>query len=148
MRVILLKDVSGQGKKGDVKNVSNGFAANFLFPKFLARPATESAISELQGQKNKIISQQNKKNNEAEKIIGAISGKSINILSKASIKGTLFKGISAEDIVKEARKQLKACLPVQSIKISEHLKSTGIFTIAVELNGFNTNLTVIIKAHE
>ena len=82
MKVILLEDVRKKGKKGDIINVSDGYAQNFLFPKNLAKEATAQALSELQSKKASEIYEEGLKKEEAEKIFSIINEKIITIKVK------------------------------------------------------------------
>lgn len=134
MQVILLKDVSGFGKKGEVKNCADGYAINFLFPNRLAVAATAIEIAKLKNNKEQEIVKKDKIISASLKLLNLIANKTVVINVKTSAKGTLFKAINENDLAAEIKKQLGQQIPASAIKIDEHLKSLGLFEVAVELD--------------
>ncbi|GKZ03174.1 hypothetical protein ANS014_16080 [Paraclostridium bifermentans] len=105
MKVILLKDIKGTGKKGDVKEVSDGYARNFLFPKKLAVQAGNTELKEL---KEKQTSQQIKEQKEYEAAVELgkkMEEMNITIYSKAGDGGRLFGSITSKDIAAQIKKR-------------------------------------------
>ena len=105
MKVILLKDVKGTGKKGEVKEVSDGYARNFLLPKKVAVIADNTAMKEL-NEKNKSIENKAQKEYEAAVELGKkMEEMNIVIYSKAGDGGRLFGSITSKDIAEQLKKQ-------------------------------------------
>src|SRR6185503_17278542 len=99
MRVIFLQDVPRVGKRHDVKEISDGYATNFLFPRKLAEPATPKAVSELEKRKKNIEIEREVQENMLLKNLEEIKGKSITIKAKADEKGHLFAQIHKKEII-------------------------------------------------
>ncbi len=106
MEVILLKDVKGTGKKGEVKNVSDGYANNFLLKKGLAKEATAGAKQELNMKKKAQKREEQEILEAAEKDKETIENGSIEIKEKAADDGRLFGSVTTKQIAKELEKQL------------------------------------------
>ena len=107
MKVILTQDVKGQGKKGDVKNVSDGYANNFLLKKGLAVPATNDNMNIL---KNKNASEEHKRQVEldnAKALKEQIEGKQVVIATKGGEGGKLFGSVTSMDIAQKVKSDLK-----------------------------------------
>lgn len=98
MQVILLSDVRGSGKKGDIVNVSDGYAKNFLFPKNLAKDATKRAVKELNDAKESLEYKNELKKAEAEEIKKHINEKTVKIVRKGGEDGKLFGAVTTKDI--------------------------------------------------
>ncbi|MFC1622502.1 50S ribosomal protein L9, partial [Patescibacteria group bacterium] len=99
MKVILLQNVKSLGKTGEIKNVADGYASNFLFPNKLAQPASQEKIQSIQNKKNKETKVHKQEEKELNKIINKISGQKITIQKQASDKGKLFAAISLDEIL-------------------------------------------------
>ena len=129
MKVILLQDVRGVGKRGDIKNVADGHAMNFLIPKGLARLADKEAVAEISQKKDE-------KTKEAERIIKeyqtlkvALEGKTITITKKADEKGSLYAAVGTKEIITALKKQkiqLPATLSESLIQFPKPIKNLGI----------------------
>lgn len=144
MKIILLQDVKSLGKKGEVKDVAEGYARNFLFPKGLAGVATSDAIKnvETKQQKEKIQKEEEKKKNAV--LLSEIKNKKI-IIQAPEKKGKLFGSVTAKDISKEFKKQNLNVLPT-SIIIKETIKKIGEHEIGIKLaQGFEAKIVIEIK---
>ena len=97
MKVILNQDVKGQGKKGDLIEVSDGYARNFLLPKKLAKEATKENINVMKGQQESREYRQQKELEEAQAIADKISAISVKMKAKAGENGKLFGSITSKD---------------------------------------------------
>lgn len=147
MQVILLKDVKGFGKRGEIKTAADGFAMNFLFRQGLAIPATANAVVSLKSAQAKVVEVKNKEQENAEKLIKSLNNKTVLIEAKASDKGTLFKAVLAKDIVEAVKIQLNIQIPEKAIKLEDALKAVGAHAVGIELLNYKTNLTINIKPH-
>lgn len=134
MKVILLKDVKGQGKKGEVKEVSEGYAANFLFKQQLAKPATDSNMKVLDLQKQ---SEQKKK--DQEKADAAAVGKkmeemTIKIIGKSGEGGKLFGSITSKQIAEELQKQFGIKVDKRKLQLDDPIRTLGVTQVPVKLH--------------
>jgi len=143
MKIVLLSDVKNIGKLGDIKEVADGFARNFLFPKKLAEMATDAAIKKVEIEKQK-QNETAKKNLEAtQELASQLDGKEITISAKAK-DGKLFGSITAKNIVKELKKE-KFDIKENSI-ILEPIKELGEYDLKIELeHGIEVSLKLIVK---
>jgi large subunit ribosomal protein L9 len=122
MQIILLQDVKNIGKKGEIKNVSDGFARNFLLNKKLAAIANPTAITQIKIEEEKNKKQQLAKMQEIKKLAADLDGKRIIIKARAK-KGKLFGSITAKDIAAEIKKT-GINISEKSIQF-EHIKELG-----------------------
>ena len=125
MKVIFLKDVRGVGQHGDIKNVTDGYAGNFLFPHGFAEPATEEKIKQLEAGKLEREAELQKQEEAIEKNINALRGKIVKLSARATEKGGLFKSITSQDIIHALKEQHSIELPESSIILPQPIKTVG-----------------------
>jgi large subunit ribosomal protein L9 len=146
MKVILLADVRGTGRKFEIKKVSDGYAMNFLFPKKLAEPATPQRIKEVE-QMHQAHSTEVKVQDELlKKSLGALKDAVVEITEKTNEKGHLFKGVTEAQIVEVVKTQTHITLPETAIKLERPIKEIGDFTIPVEVAGKTSSFTLKVTA--
>lgn len=146
MKVILLQDVKGTGKKGELKEVSDGYARNFLLPKNLAKKATAQAMSELKNaEESKAFKiEEDKKKANAEK--AKLEGKSINIKAKAGQGGRLFGSVTAKEISAELKKQFGINIDKRKISLDVDIKAFGTYNAEVKLyTGIVAKVKVVVS---
>ena len=132
MKVILLKDVKGQGKKGDIINVSDGYARNFLFPKQLAIEPTKTALNELKGQQDAKSYREQKEFDEATSVADRISKVTVSVSAKAGENGKLFGAVTTSEIVDKLKMEHHIVVDKKKIVLSEPIKTTGEFSLPVK----------------
>lgn len=146
MKVILLEDVKSLGKKGEVVNVSDGYARNFIFKKNLGLEATPKALNDLKLQKQndeKIAAENLEK---AKALAGELSGKSVTLSIKAGSDGRVFGSVSTKEISAAAKEQLGYDLDKKKMHLPEPIKNVGSFTVPIKLHPKVTaELKVIVK---
>ena len=146
MKVILLEDVKSLGKKGEVVNVSDGYARNFIFKKNLGLEATPKALNDLKLQKQndeKIAAENLEK---AKVLAGELSGKSVTLSIKAGSDVRAFGSVSTKEISAAAKEQLGYDLDKKKMHLAEPIKNVGSFTVPVKLHPKVTaELKVIVK---
>ncbi len=134
MKVIFLKDVPGSGLQGEIKEVADGYAINYLIPKDLAVPATEQSIDRLKSQKKA----EEKKKAEIEADLAeqskALNGKKITLKVKAGTKGKLYGSVTSNDIATELKNAHGIELDKRKIELSEPLHELGTFNVIVKLS--------------
>ena len=140
MKVVLLADVKGSGKKGELVNVSDGYARNFLFPKKLAKEANAQALNEL---KNAEESKAFKIKQETEASADKINGKSVSILAKAGQGGKLFGSVTAKEIAEAIKKQYGVDVDKRKIDTKGDMKAFGTYECEVKLY---SGITATVKA--
>ena len=145
MKVILKADVKGQGKAGQIVNVSDGYARNFLFPKGLAVEANASAMSELNS-KNAAAAHHIEEEKQAARATAAkIEGKTVVIKAKAGAGGKLFGSVTAKEVAEEVKKQLGVEIDRRKLSMND-IKSFGDFPAETKLyNGITAKLTVKVN---
>jgi len=134
MKVIFLKDVKGQGKKGQVKEVSEGYATNFLLPRGLVRPATEGNVKTLE---NQAAAEQRRKDNEKEE--AKQLGKKLDELTlvmkaKAGEGGRLFGAITSKQIAETLAATQGISIDKRKIELGEPIRHMGLFQVSVKLH--------------
>ena len=107
MKVILLADVKGQGKKGELCNVSEGYARNFLFPKKLATVADNTALNELKNREEAAAHHKQEEINKAKETAALLEGKTVTVKAKAGQGGKLFGSVTSKEIAMEIENSLK-----------------------------------------
>lgn len=132
MKIILLKEVQGFGHVGETKEVSDGYARNFLIPKGLAAMATKHTLKVVGDQKAKKVRQAQKSARSKELLAKKINKKTFEIKAKADEKGTLYAGIDKKLLAEELRKQ-GVELETSEIKLKENIKKIGDYEIDIIL---------------
>ena len=122
MKVIFLQDVKNVGKKFDVKNVSDGYARNFLFPQGLAKIATEETVKNLEAQKAATVKEEEKVKNELIALSKVLENKEFEFKVKTGEKGEVFGSVTKNDIEKSisAQEDIEALLDKPIKKLGEH----------------------------
>ncbi|MDE6091528.1 MAG: 50S ribosomal protein L9 [Ruminococcus sp.] len=143
MKVIFLKDVKGSGKKGEVKNVADGYARNMLIPKGFAIEANSKNMAELAGQQSsaqhKIDLEIQAAKNAAEKI----RDKKVNIKAKAGSNGKLFGSVTAGNVSDAINEQLGVKVDKKKITLSSDIKNFGSYNAVIKLyNGISEKIDV------
>ncbi len=131
MKVIFLKDVPKVGRKHEIKEVSDGYAQNFLLPRGFAKRATketeQALVAERERDSAKIKAQEEALLSQLSKL----EESPIEIKGKANNKGHLFAGIHKEQIAEEVLKKLNITIPVDALMLDEPLKATGEHSIVM-----------------
>ncbi|WP_338586916.1 50S ribosomal protein L9 [Clostridium baratii] len=144
MKVILLKDVKKLGKAGDVINASDGYARNFLFPKGLAKEATDNNMHILNNQKENERKKKLAELEAAQKLASELKGKEIKITVKTGDNGKLFGAITSKDVAKKIKELYKVEIDKKKI-VMETIKVAGGYEIEVKLYPeVSTKMKVII----
>ena len=106
MKVVLLQDVKSIGKKDQIVNVSDGYARNFLFPRKLAKEATQGAVNDVMIKESAKAHHKQEEINAAKEVKAKIDGKVIAIKAKAGKEGKLFGAVTSKDVAEQIKKQL------------------------------------------
>ncbi len=143
MKVVLLQDVKGSGKKGELVNVSDGYGRNYLLPRGLAKEANAQAMNELKNaadSKQFKIDTQIKEANEAK---AKLEKKTIVIHAKSGKEGKLFGSITAKEISNEIKQRYNIVVDKRKISITGEIKQYGTFDAQVKLyNGITADIYV------
>ncbi len=134
MKVILLKDVKGTGKKGEMKEVSDGYARNFLLPKKMAIVADNTAVKEL-NEKNKAAENKAQKEYEAAVELGKkMEEMNIVMYSKAGDGGRLFGSITSKDIAEQLKKQHGIVVDKRKVLLNEPIRVLGSTNVEIKIH--------------
>lgn len=132
MKVVLLKDLKGKGKKGDVINTSDGYALNFLIPQGIAKAGTSSNLNEANQAKEAKMYHDEQNRLKAIELKKVIENATVNIQVKCGANGKVFGSVTNKEIADELE---KLNIDVDKKKIeTEALKATGLYTIKVRLH--------------
>lgn len=146
MKVILQKDVKNIGKIGDVKEVADGYARNFLLPQKLAISASQDSLTQLNKEKKEKNQKQQKEYDKAKELFDSINGKTIEIYSKANEQGHLFASIKQKDIAFELAKNNLHIIKDQII-INNPIKTIGEYEAEIKFKNIgNAKIKIIVKA--
>ena len=143
MKVVLLADVKGSGKKGELVNVSDGYARNFLFPKKLAKEANAQALNELKNAEESKALKIKQETEAAQASADKINGKSVSILAKAGQGGKLFGSVTAKEIAEAIKKQYGVDVDKRKIDTKGDMKAFGTYECEVKLY---SGITATVKA--
>ncbi len=144
MKVILLADVKGQGKKGDVINASDGYARNFLFPKKLAAEADAQIMNDLKNKEEARLHKLELEKAAAKADAEKLSKLTVKIVQSGS-EGRLYGAVTAKDIAEELAKTHKITVDKRKFVISEPIKAYGTYKIECKLyTGISATVTVSV----
>lgn len=145
MQVLLTQNVAGIGRKGEVKNVKEGYYKNFLFPRKLATMATEGKIQEAAKLRENEVVRKDRLIEEAKEVAKKIDGVTLVIKSKSQ-GDKLYGSIAEKDIIDALKEKAKVELEKSHINLSEHLKVVGSYEIPVHIaDGADAKIIVEIK---
>ncbi len=147
MKVILLENIKSLGNKGDIKNVSNGYAMNFLLLKNKAVLATLDNISKQKDNYEKVYNKVEKQKDNYEKIFKVLNNITISFIGKVSEKEHLFQAIHIKDVINYVKNNFNLDLNEKWFKGNISLKILGKFPISLKLPNKNTiNMFIEIKS--
>ena len=133
MKVILLQDIKGVGKKDEVINASDGYARNFLFPKKMALEANAGNMSNLKAKQESKEFRREQEKEEAMKIAKKMKGIILKIKVRAGENGKIFGGVTAKEISENLKEQYNIDVDKKKIELKETIKSIGDMTVTVKL---------------
>jgi len=146
MKIILIKDVRGTGKRGDVKDVADGFARNFLLKNGLAKSATAQTLLEKELHEQKVKNEMERELKKNQTTAGKLDGQQIDITATMNEAGALYAAMSADVVAREIKKQLGIVVRSEQIKIDAPIKKGGDHRIRVEFgHGLEAEVTITIS---
>lgn len=145
MKVIFLKDVQNVGRKYDIKNVADGYALNMLIPRKLAEIATPHAIKKIEEMKNNDLTQKRIQEELLQKNLEVINSLTITIKGKANEKGSLFAGITKENLVAEILKTSRLNIGPEIIVLPKPVKEVGSHKITVQAGNKKAEFTLVVE---
>ena len=145
MKVILQKDIRGKGKKGQIIEVAEGYARNFLLPKGDAIPATADAMNTMRLQEKAKAKADAEAKAAAQAIAEQLKGIQVKIPCKGGEGGKLFGSVTAKEIAEGIEKQLGVTLEKRKVVLKDDIKAFGSYTIEVKIyNGVSANVFVVV----
>jgi len=133
MKVVLLQDVKGQGKKGELVNVSDGYARNFLFPRKLAEEATADTLNSIKLRDEAAKRRLEQERAAAKELAGKLEGMPVKLFLKAGAGGKLFGSVTAKEIAEGLKKQYNVEIDHRKIVLDSAIKTFGTFETKVKL---------------
>ena len=145
MKVVLTQEVKGLGQAGQIKEVADGYARNYLLPKGLATVATPGAIKEVEQQQAAEKKRQDKLDEEMRSVGNKLDGTSITVRAKVGEGGKLYGSITSQDVADALESQASQTVDKRKIDIEEPIRHVGSYKVPVKLSKNVTasvNLTV------
>lgn len=133
MKVILLSDVKGTGKKGEMHEVSDGYARNFLLPRKLAQPATTQAVGEMKAKQESKAYHDEMDRKAAQELADQLSKLKIQVHAKAGSAGRLFGAVTTREIAEAISAQIGTEIDKKKVSIGSDIKAYGEYEAAVKL---------------
>ena len=133
MKVVLLADVKGQGKKNDVVEVSDGYARNFLFPRKLAKEASNAILNEIRGKEQAKQHQIEVATAEAKALAQQLDTLLIKIPASSGADGRLYGSITAKEIAEQLQTQFGITVDKRKISLSDPIRAYGKYDLDVKL---------------
>ncbi len=146
MKVIFKKDVGGVGQRGTVKEVSDGYALNFLIPQGLAEQATPDKVAAHAKQQKATEAELAQKEKDMADAAMRLNGNTFQIQARANSQGHLYKQLSTSDILAEVQKVFGITLPQNAVAITAPIKAAGEYAISLQLGKSSAKMTLIVVA--
>lgn len=149
MKVVLLQDVKGTGKKDDIINVSDGYARNFLLPRKLAQEANNQNLNDIRNRERAAQHKLDEEKKAAEALAKKLEGRAIKLSAKAGENGKLFGSVTSKEIAETLSKHSGTPIDKRKITIEHDIKSFGTYQCEVKLYaGISTKLYILVGNHE
>jgi large subunit ribosomal protein L9 len=149
MKVVLLEDVPGKGKAGEIKEVSKGYAKNFLLPRSLALVATPTVIKQVESRLEREKFEESIDRDKLVELAGQIEGKEIRLKARIGAGERLFGSITAADVAEELSRATGSVIDKKKIDIEKPFRQTGSYEVAVKLaSDIKPKITVVIEEEE
>jgi large subunit ribosomal protein L9 len=149
MKVVLLEDLPGRGKAGEIKEVSKGYAKNFLLPRGLALLATPTVIKQVESRLEKEKLEGSIDRDKLVELAQQIEGREIRFKARMGAGERLFGSITAADVAEELSRAIGSVIDKKKIDIEKSLRKTGSYEVAVKLaSDINPQITVVIEGEK
>ena len=149
MKVILLQDIRGTGKKDQIIEVSDGFGRNYLLPRKLAREATAEAVNSVEKAKSAAQHREDVKKLEAEKLAKELKGKTIQLNVRGGSNGKLYGSVTNDAIAKALKEQYNIDIDKRKFEPEEPIKQAGQVLCVVRLSaGVSTRMMINVNVSE
>lgn len=145
MKVILLDNIKGVGKKDEIINANDGYARNFLFPKKLAVEANAENLGKLKNKQDSFQHKRNVEKEKAEEIANKLKDITLTIKVKAGDNGRIFGGVTSKEISENLKQQYKIDVDKKKIVLNETIKNLGTVNVPIKLfEGVTGELKVMV----
>ncbi len=134
MKIILTEDVKSLGKKGEIVEVNDGYARNFILPKKLGLEANGRNMNDLKLQKANADKLAKEQLEEAQEFARVMETKEVIVTMKSGEGGRVFGSVSSKEIAQEAKKQCQMEIDKKKIQLPEPIKSFGVYEVSVKLH--------------
>jgi len=147
MKVILQQDVRGQGKKGQLVEVAEGYARNYLLPRKLAVPATADAMNTMQLREKAKKAEDARLKAEAQEVVERLKNSPVKIAARAGANGKLFGAVTSKEVSDALQEQYGIALAKQKIVMEDPIKSFGSYELKAKL-GYEVSGTIYVMVVE
>lgn len=147
MKVILQQDVKGKGKKGQMVEVSDGYARNYMLPRKIAVEATADNINTMRMNDKALLEKQTREREAAIRTRDMLKEVTVTVLAKGGGAGRLFGSVTTQEIADALKKQCNVDLDRRKIVLDESIKTTGIYTVRCKL-GYEVTANLKIEVKE
>jgi large subunit ribosomal protein L9 len=149
MKVVLLEDVPGKGKAGEIKEVSKGYAKNFLLPRGLALVATPTVMKQVESRLEREKLEESIDRDKLVELAQQIEGKEIRFKTRRGAGERLFGSITTADVAEELSRAIGSVIDKKKIDMEKSLRKTGSYEVAVKLaSDIKPQITVVIEEEE
>ncbi len=149
MKVVLMQEVKGLGRPGQIKEVADGYARNYLLPKGLATIATAGAVKEVEQRQAAEAKRQAKLDDEMRSVGKKLDGTNITVRSKVGEGGKLYGSITTQDIAEALEKQANQTVDKRKIEIEEPIRHVGEYKVPVRLSkNVTANINLVVEGEE
>jgi large subunit ribosomal protein L9 len=149
MKVVLLEDIQGTGRAGEIKEVSKGYAKNFLLPRGLALVATSAVIKQVESRLEKEKLEESVGREKLVELAQQIEGKEIHFRARMGGGERLFGSITAADVAEELSRAIGSVVDKKKIDIEKPFRQTGSYEVALKLaSDIRPKITVVIEEEE
>ena len=149
MKVIFLQDILDQAQAGDIKEVKNGYARNYLIPKKLAARATPDQLQRLQAIKRVAEDKRVKESNDAEALARAISASTVTLEARVANTGRLYGSVTVAQVAEQLSRLLERPIEKRMVIMEEPIREPGEYQIETRLGlGITASFTVIVHAQD
>jgi large subunit ribosomal protein L9 len=145
MKVLFLKDVGGVGQRGAIKEVSDGYALNFLIPNGMVVQATADKVAVHKKNQEALAKDQAAKDKEFEELAARIDGAKFQVVAKGNEQGHLYKQLSAAEIIPEIKRVYGVDVSANTVMFSAPIKAAGEFGITIKCGKHDAKVTIIVK---
>lgn len=147
MKVILTQDVKKQGVKGQVIEVSDGYARNYLIPQGMAEEASKTRLKEIEEKKVRDAKQKDKEKEQAEQLKARLDGQTIELKAKTGSNDKLFGAVTSQEIADALQKRFAVKIDKKKIELGENIKNLGEYSFKIKIYpAIQAELKLIVSA--